>query len=169
MIPIRISICIPITISSLIFHGTGCTTHKRQAYITQVFGIQRISVSHVTHIWMSHVTHIWMSHVTHIWMSHVTHIPHTKGKHTSRRCLASSVSARGPSCALMPLSPAGAIAQVTESWHTHTHTHCVYPLSLYIYMYIHLYMSTWYMYVHMYVCVYERERKSARERVCLYI
>ena len=26
MIPIRISICIPTTISSLIFHGTGCTT-----------------------------------------------------------------------------------------------------------------------------------------------
>ena len=26
MIPIRISFCIPMTISSLIFHGTGCTT-----------------------------------------------------------------------------------------------------------------------------------------------
>jgi len=29
MIPFRISICIPMTISSLIFAGTGCNTHKR--------------------------------------------------------------------------------------------------------------------------------------------
>ena len=33
------------------------TTHKRQAYQTQVFSIQRISMRHVTHTWMSHVTH----------------------------------------------------------------------------------------------------------------
>jgi len=82
--PSRISFCIPRTISSLIFSGTGCrcqctsVTCEHRAFqlqLSRTNGSYHIRMSHVTYEWViSHVSTEHFDYNCHIRMGHITYM-----------------------------------------------------------------------------------------------